>query len=176
MGSIRKQTQNDFQQRLRRVDPAFQRHGGPLADATPRRPFLSLLAGFGGAYLVVMVASNKPVLESSLRQGALPGHLHDTVMMGLSALLAISFVMLGVHLFRFLVGRRGSKKSNSAALLTGVVGALALVYTPTSVWQTGLGMMDDNSRAIVLAASSSFSEVMPELDFGTVTLASSFGK
>ena len=66
--------------------------------------------------------------------------------------------------------------------LVSELGALVLVYTPASVWETGLGMMDVNSRSIVLAASNTVTEALPnamfrvELDNGHNILAHVSGK
>ena len=178
MRTFRKQNHQDFRNRIKRVDPVFYRWGerGAIADATPHRPFGSLLMGFGWAYLVISVSNNRAVLESSLRQGSLPEQYHDMIFMGLAALLAMSLVMLAIHLFRFFAGRKGGKRRNSGALLTGVMGALMLIYTPASVWQTGFGMMDGNSRSFVMAASATMSEVIPGVDLNSAVFVSSIGK
>lgn len=156
----------------------FHRFGerGALADATPSRPFGALLMGFGWAYLVVSISNNRDVLETSLAQGSLPDRLHGYVFMILAGLLAMSVIMLALHVFRFLTMRKGGKKKNSGALLMGVLGALTLTYTPASVWQTGFGMMDVNSRSFVIAASDTVKDAIPEVDFGNVAFASSIGK
>ena len=175
MKRFRKQTHQDFRRRIKRVDPVFFRWGerGAIADATPHRPFGSLLMGFAGAYLVISVASNRNHLESSLAKGSLSQEIQGYIMMGLAALLAMSLVMLTIHVFRFLGARRGGKKKNSGAVLTGILGALMLIYTPTSVWQAGFGMMDANSRSIVMAASSSVGEMLPGVDIASAVFVSS---
>lgn len=173
MRTFEKQTHAEFRKRIKRVDPSFYRWGerGNARDATVKRPFASLLGGFIGAYVIVSVSNNRDYLESSLMQGSLDGQLQEKIMMALAALVAISFILVGVHVFRFLVLRRGGKKSNSGALLTGVLGALMLIYTPASVWQTGFGMMDDTSRSLMLAASDATG-----VDFGKAVFVSSLGR
>ena len=174
---FRTQSQLDFQSRISRVDNASCRRldTGSVTDTTARRPFGSILAGFAWAYVVIAVASNRAVLESSLRQGSLPAEYHDYIFMGLAALVAVSLVMLCLHVLR-LVARRGARRTNSRGMLIGVMGALTLVYTPSGVWDTGLAMMDRKSRNLLLSASSSVSEALPGVDFGTISFASSQGK
>ena len=152
---IRKQTHRDFRSRVKRVDPAFYRWGerANLRDATVKRPFGSVLGGFLCAYVVIAVANNRSYLESSLRQCNLSADVQGWIQAGLAALLAVSGIMLFLHLLRFFL-KSGAKKQNSGALLMGVLGAMMLVYTPASVWQTGYGMLDNNSRSMLLTASA----------------------
>lgn len=174
---VRQPRHADFRARVKRVDPVFYRWGerGSMRDATVKRPFGSVLMGFGWAYLVVAVGTNRGLLESSLRQGTLSAETQNWVLMGLASLLAISGVMLCIHLFRYFF-HSGGKKQNSGAMLIGVLGALVLVYTPDSVWNTGLGMMDNNSRSMLLTASATFEDALPGVDLGAVAFVSSIGK
>ena len=176
-GRIKHRSRDDFRLRIKRVDPAFYRGGvgGALKDTTAPRPVGATLLGFGWAYLVIAIAGSRATSEQSLRQGTLPDQYHGYIFMTLAALLAISLVMLAVHVFRF-VTKRGGKRTNSGGLLIGVLGALVLVYTPESVWNTGFQMMDGNSRSLLLTASATVGDVLPGVDFGAATLVSSFGK
>ena len=175
--TFKNQTRKEFRQRIRRVDPVYYRWGesGALADATARRPIASVLVGFGWAYLVIAVSSNRTLIESSLRQGNLPDHLHGYVFMGLAALLTVSVVMLGLHLFRFFF-KQGGKRANSGGMLIGVLGAMMLVYTPASVWDTSFRMLDGNSRSLLLSASATVGDVIPGIDLSDIALVSSQGR
>lgn len=104
--TFRKQTQQDFQQRVKRIDPHYHAHGSAKrATQRPSRPVLSLLLGFGWATLLVTVARNRSQIEDSLLQGTLPAQYHDYVFYMLAGLLAISAVLLAGHLVRFIVPR-----------------------------------------------------------------------
>ncbi|MFZ7093655.1 hypothetical protein [Primorskyibacter sp. 2E233] len=175
--TLTKQTHQDFQRRIKSIDPTFYRTGerGVVKDVTTSRPIGSALLGFGWAYIVVSVANNRGVIEGSLRQGSLPDHYHAYILMVLAALLAASCVMLLMHLFRFLT-KSGGKKRNSGGMLVGVLGAMVLVYTPTSVWEAGFNMMDGNSRAFVQTASATMSDALPGINFGNVSFVSSQGR
>ncbi|WP_419409251.1 hypothetical protein [Primorskyibacter sp. 2E107] len=124
-----------------------------MRDTTASRPIGSALLGFGWAYLVAAIANNRVLIEESLKQGNLHPDYHGYIFMGLAGLLAISGVMLMLHLLRYFT-RSGGKKRNSGGLLVGALGALVLVYTPSSVWDTGWNMLDGNSRQLVQIASS----------------------
>ncbi len=170
--TFRKMTQQDFKARVSRIDPEFSRHGEVKKSfSSPARPIMSLIMGFGWAYLVISVARNRGHIENSLLQGNLPAEYHDYVFFMLAALLAVSAVMLGIHLFRFLMARRAStNKCNSGGLLAGALAAGALVYTPASVFDAGLGMIDQNSRSLLVAASST-----ANIDLASIAFVSSNG-
>lgn len=176
-GTFKTRNHGDFRRRVKRVDPVFYRWGerGSARDTTVKRPFGAVLLGFFWAYLVISVGRNRATLEQSLGQGSLSADVQSWIMAGLAALLAVSVVMLALHLFRYFV-QNGGKKHNSGALLVGVLGALVLVYTPASVWNTGFGMLDDNSRNLLLTASSTVEDALPGVDFGSVAFVSSTGQ
>lgn len=174
---FRKQTHQDFRLRIKRVDPVFHRWGerGYARDKTAKRPFGSVLMGFGWAYLVISVGNNRSHLEASLQTGSLSQDMQGWILAGLASLLAISGVMLCIHIFRYFF-HYGGKKQNSGALLVGALGAMVLVYTPASVWSTGYGMLDDNSRSLLLTASATVEDALPGVDLGNVVFVSSVGK
>ncbi len=175
--SFRKQTRADFRRRIKRVDPAYYRWGesGAARDTTANRPLGSALTGFLWAYLVISVASNRAYLENSLNQGSLGAEYHDMIFAGLSVLLVLSFLALGLHILRFFI-KRGGKRRNSGGMLVGALGAMVLVYTPADVWTTGYGMLDDNSRAMLLTASATVDDALPNVDLGNVVLVSSLNR
>lgn len=172
--AFRKLDKDDFSARVRRIDPHYARTGGQTSAKGEERPFLSMIGGFFWAYLVISIAHNHDYIENSLRQGNLPQHMHVWVFGGLAALLAISGVFLLLHLGRWIM-RRDAAKRNSGGLLMGALAAGVLVYTPASVYEAGLGMMDDRSRNILLAASGSVSESLSQVEFNTVAFVSSQG-
>ncbi|CUH77630.1 hypothetical protein [Tropicibacter naphthalenivorans] len=174
---IRKQTHTDFRRRVKTVDPRFYRWGerGTVRDLTPQRPVGSALMGFGWAYLVISVSNNRDHIAASLKQGNLPAQYHDWIFAGLAVLLAVSGVMLALHVFRYLF-KNGGKRKNSGGLLIGALGALVLIYTPSTVWTTGFGMLDSNSQGLMMQASATVGDVLPGVDFGKVTFVSSNGR
>ena len=171
------QTHADFRRRIGRVDPAFHR-GSDSATARTRtggQPFGALLLGFCGACVVTAVATNRPLIESSLRAGALPERYHAAVFMGLSALLAAAAILLALHVLRFIANRRGQRRDSGATLL-GVAGALALFHMPAGVWDTGYDMLDAQSRNLLSTASSHLEDTLPGIDFAAASFVSSVGK
>lgn len=175
--SFRKQDHTDFRRRVKTVDPVFYRWGekGTRRDATVQRPIGSTILGFGWAYLIVAVANNRQLIESSLRQGNLTQDVQGCIMMVMAGLLAASGIMLLLHLFRYFA-KGGAKRRNSGGLLIGALGALVLSYTPASVWNMGLQMMDGNSRAFVQTASSTVNDAIPGLNLSGVAFVSSQGR
>ena len=175
--AIRKQTHRDFESRLKRLDPHFARHGHTTygKDMTPSRPVFWTLAGFGWFYLVISISNNKAFIEQSLLQGSLQQQHQNIIIAGLGAMLAISGVMLLLHLFR-IFAKPGAKRSNSKGVLMGALAALALVYTPPSVFHAGYGMIDSNSRSLLLAAHSTVTNSVPGVDWDKIALVSSLGK
>ncbi len=170
-----KLTHRDFRHRIRRVDPHFYRTGNCVnQDARKTRPIGATLLGFGWAYLIVSLSTNRPVIEASLRQGAIDPQYHDWIMAGLASLIAVSFIMLGTHVFRFLF-QNGARRTNSGGLLIGCSVALVMIYTPPEVWQAGFQMMDENSQAFIQSASASMDIEMPEVDLSQVSFVSSNG-
>lgn len=175
--AYRKQTRDDFTRRIRALDGG--QNGGLLSgqgkDTTEKRPLVSLIMGFSWFYIVVTIATNRDKIEASLAQGSLPAEYHSMVFSGLAALLTVSGVYLLIHLFR-LFTRAGAKRANSTGLVSGAALAVALIYTPPSVVEAGLGMIDENSRSILTAAQETVRETVPGVDFGSITLVSSTGQ
>ncbi|WP_425102147.1 hypothetical protein [Tropicibacter sp. S64] len=158
--SFRKLSHQDFRRRVKTVDPAYYRWGesGTRRDTTVERPIGFSLLGFGWAYLVVTIANNRALIESSLQQGNLHADYHRYIFMGLAALLMISGILLMAHVYRFFT-RSGGKRRNSGGLLVGALGAFVLVYTPAHVWSAGYNMLDGNSRSLVQVASATKSQI-----------------
>lgn len=167
---LTKQTKQDFQNRVKRVDPQFHRMGEAAyaSDKTPRRRTVSVLMGFGWVYLVTAIATNRDHIEASLRQGSLPATYHDHIFMGLTVLLAASCVLLCLHVFRYFF-RSGNRSRNSGGILVGAMGALAVFYTPAHVWTAGYGMMDGNSQNFLLTASAALEETFPGINVDSMT-------
>ncbi len=173
--TIRKQTKSDFTARLRRVEPGLAGRGPGAADTTIRRPVFWSLAGFGWCYIVISIASRRDQIRDSLTQGSLSVQTHEAILGGLAALLAVSGVMLGLHLLRIL-GKVGARKSNSGNLLFGVLAAATLVHTPPGVFQAGFGVLDTKSRSILLAAHASVKQSVGSIDWGGAVMVASNGR
>ncbi|KMK67526.1 hypothetical protein [Puniceibacterium sp. IMCC21224] len=175
--AFRKQSKTDFNDRLRRLNSSHGSAGSYRqgADTNSARPILFTLLGFAWFYTVITVAERKSHLKLSLVQGNLPAQYHDMIMAGLGALLAVSGVMLVLHLVRYLM-KRGAKRSNSGGILVGALVAATLVYTPPSVFEAGFGMLDSNSRSLIMAASSTVTGNVSGLDWSAIQLVSSYSK
>ncbi|WP_226623778.1 hypothetical protein [Alloyangia pacifica] len=149
-------THADFEARIRRIDPQFAKHGGSEA-ATSRastRPLVSGLFGFAWAGVIIAVARNQDSLKSSLLQGSLPSEYHVYVLGAVAALLAVSGVLVMMHLLRA-IGGRGTARGNSAGVLTGIAAAVTLSMIPAQTYEAGLGLLNENSRAMLVSASNS---------------------
>lgn len=172
--AFRKMTRQDFNSRVSRVDPYYSKGNGSNADvlnAGQSRPFLSLLMGFGWAYVCLAVARNREFIEQSLLHGKLAPEHHAYVFYGLAAMLAMSAVMLAIHFVRYtFTDKRSATKGNSGGLLFGAMIAAGIVYTPASVYEAAFGLLDDNSRSLIVAAA----DAVP-VDFGSVAFVSSAG-
>ncbi|MBN9888037.1 hypothetical protein [Salipiger abyssi] len=163
--AFRKMTRDDFNTRVERLDPQYFR-GGNAANVqtccTSARPFLCLLLGFGWAYLIFSIAEKRNLIETSLLRGSIPAQYHDYIFYALAALLSVSAVMLAIHVMRYAFMRRGRPaRSNSGGLLAGATMAAALVYTPTSVFEAGFGLLDDDSQSFIMATSQGVREAIP---------------
>lgn len=176
IGTFRKLTQEDFRQRVARVDPRFARmgHAAYAKDGTAARPFGMVLVGFAWIYMVAAISNRRDHILGSLRQGSLPEQYHDWVMHGLAVMLAASMVLLGLHLLRFKT-KTGGKKKNSGGILMGALGALTLYYMPASAWNVGFGLLDGNSQQVVMAANQTFQQAFPNLTLDNVAFVSSQG-
>lgn len=169
--SSHKLTQRDFRKRVKRVDPQFYRSGNSAqAETRKSHPIGSSMIGFGWVFLLLTIARNRPTIEASLQQGTLPDQYHNWILAGLVAFLAASFALIGLHVLRF-VFQSGPRRKNSAGLLMGAALAFGMINTPMHVWQSGYGMLDDNTRALIQIASSS----VENLNLSDVSLVSSRG-
>ncbi|APZ54956.1 hypothetical protein [Salipiger abyssi] len=163
--AFRKMTRDDFNTRVKRLDPQYFQHGDTKPVATCRataHPYLCLLLGFGWAYLIFAIAGKRSLIETSLMRGSIPVQYHDYIFYALAALLAVSAVMLAIHVLRYVCLRRGRPgRSNSGGLLVGAAAAAALAYMPSSVLEAGFGLLDDNSKTFIMATSQGVREAMP---------------
>ena len=174
--AVRKMTNADFEARIRRIDPEFARYGASDASKvarTSKRPIVSGIAGFLWAGVVIAVAQNQQTIEASLLQGSLPREYHVYVFGALAALLAVSGVMVMMHLLR-MVSRRGSARSNSAGILVGIVAATVMSMIPSQTYVAGLGLLNENSRNVIASAGTSV-RATAGLDIRATTFASSLG-
>lgn len=157
--AFRKLSQVDFRKRVARVDSRFARMG-PAAyakDRTPARPLSMALMGFGWIYLVASISNRRDHITASLSQGNLPDHYHQWIFSGLAVMLAASMVLLLLHVVRYFAKSDGKKK-NSGGILLGALLAVALFHTPAGVWQGGLGMLDQHSQRMILAAGTTLKD------------------
>lgn len=163
--------------RVHAVDPAQARGllQRPGKDNTQRRPFVSAIMGFSWFYVVVTIAINRSKIEESLLQGSLPAEHHSFVFNALAALLTVSGVFLLMHFAR-IFKRAGAKRANSTGVLSGAAMAVALIYTPPSVVDAGVGMLDGNSRQLLEVAQNTVRDTLPGVDFAGIALVSSQGK
>ncbi|WP_353475128.1 hypothetical protein PVT71_16345 [Salipiger sp. H15] len=169
-------THADFEARVRRIDPQFARYGASdagTAARTSKRPLVSGILGFAWAGVVIAIARNQQVIETSLLQGNLPREYHVYVFGTLAALLAVSGVMAMMHLLR-VVSRRGSARGNSAGILAGISAAVMLSMVPAETFEAGLGLLDANSRNLIASASNSV-RTTGGLDISGTTFVSSLG-
>ncbi|SLN27728.1 hypothetical protein ROJ8625_01148 [Roseivivax jejudonensis] len=170
--SIRKQTRQDFDARVRRLDPHYARTGqsSGAAKSRNRSPLVWSVFGFVWIYVTASVARNQAFLRDSLAQGNLSSDAQYAVMAGLGAMLAISAVMVLWHLSRVLVRRR-ERRGASTPILCGGALALALCYTPPSVLENGLQMLDPNTSKLLRTAQNTVSDGMG-IDLGSVSFTS----
>ncbi|PYG31750.1 hypothetical protein [Pelagimonas varians] len=172
----RKLTQLDFRQRVKRVDSnVHATEHGARAETGRSRTFKASVVGFGWAYAILFLAANRPAIDAYLSQGVLPSQYHTSVVAGLTIAIAVSMVLLVVHVLRA-VFQRGRQRTASAGLLFGTGLALALSYAPPSVWAAGHTMFDDHLRGFVLSANDSMDMEFPEIDFSELTFVTSAGK
>jgi hypothetical protein len=154
----------DFGRRVKRVDPRFHRMGDRAyaKDTTKPNAVGAALIGFGWAYIVAAIGSNRAHIEASLGQGALSAQTQYWIVSVLAALLAASLVMLAVHLVRVFL-TKGARRKNSRALLVGALAAFCLFYTPQVVWTTGFGMLDGHSQDFLASAGEMVEGTFPGL-------------
>ncbi|SFE00244.1 hypothetical protein [Roseivivax sediminis] len=152
--AIRKQTKADFAARVQRVAPGY----GRSRTAPPPQsgsPFALGLLGFAWIYLAVSVAQNRGHLHASIEASALPPHAQVWVMAGLAAMLAVSAVMVIVHLARLL--RRGHR-GTSGSILAGGLFAMAFCHIPTGIFEAGIAMLDFNTSRLLRSAGATMQD------------------
>lgn len=132
--NVRKLGQQDFRDRLQRVDGHFARHGYAKTIVRNRneRPWLWTVIGFIWIFLVVSIAENRDYLEASLAQGSLQAEFRDYIFYALTGLVMVSVVALGFHLLRFLFKRRDFRGA-SGSILAGALGAVMLTQAPPTL-------------------------------------------
>lgn len=175
--AFRKQNHGDFRSRVKRIDPGFFRMGESAysTDKTRENVLGAVLLGFGWAYLVAAIGSNRSEVEATLRRSVLTPEAQGWIISALAALLAASLVMIALHLVRFFVAK-GARRKNSRALLTGAVLAFGLFHTPDVVWQTGYSMLDIRSQDFLSSAGQMVEDTFPGLNIDRISFTSSGGR
>lgn len=174
--TTRKLTHQDFRQRIARVDSHFYETGDCASTKTPAaRPIKAVLAGCFWAFAILTIANNRMEIETAMRDRNLDPQYHNWILAGLAALIAVSMIMLVVHALRALF-QKAAKRGNSGGFLVGAGLALALSYTPASVWVAGSEIFNNNIRGLIISTSASLEIDMPKVDFSDLAFVTSAGQ
>lgn len=169
----RKLTHHDFRKRIKRVDSVFYATGQSASlSQSESHPLKSAFKGFGWAYVILLVSQNRPALETLLSERALSAQHQTWVVAAAAVAITVSLIMVAVHLLRALL-QKGAQRSNSSGLLVGTGLALALSYTPASVWDAGSELFEGHLRGAVLSANASMDIDVPAVDFSDLVFTSS---
>lgn len=131
-------------------------------------PLGCVVLGFLWVYLLCAISSNRDMIVASLDQGRVSADAYPWILGGLSALLAVSCVLLCQQLLRALIrGRRGPR--GPVALLLGGAMAVTLYLTPPAVWQLGYGMMDGTSQQVVRGLGDVVADALPNVTLSDIS-------
>lgn len=158
--TVRKLGQQDFRDRLKRVDGHFARHGYSKSVIRNRneRPMLWTFIAFVWIFFVISVAENRDYLEASLAQGSLTAELRDYVLYALTGLVVVSGVALGFHLVRFLFKGRDFRGA-SGSVLAGACGAILLTQAPAAALQDGVSVLTGTSQLLASVVSNGAQDI-----------------
>lgn len=152
--TCRKLDQNDFRDRIGRIDAHHRKIG--LIQPGPRRrnehPIFWTVVGFVWIFFVLMIGKNLEWLQDSLTQGALSERQRDWVLYAVVAIIMVSLVKIGFHALRLVIGRKGHRGA-SGSLVLGALAAGVLAYAPADLMEQGLQKLGDGSGEVLLAAA-----------------------
>ena len=170
--SFRKLNRDDFSARIDTVQRAYNQRT-PYAyrrDRTGERPVFWTFFSLVWTYVAIFISFNRPQVDSFLSAKKIPAHLHDPILSALAAALAVSAILLVVHILRALIRTRGYY--NSGSILLGFALAAGLHLTPSSVYQSLFGMLDDDTQDVLATTAS---KVM-SIDWNDIVVVSSQGQ
>ena len=170
MGRAVKQLgRNDFINRVNRIEKRGFLNQPARTSRASERPFLSAFLGFGWFYAILAITTKKDVIEASLAAGNLSEDTQFYLMAGLTALVVISFVLIGFLILRLLM--RLPMRRNNGGILTGALAAGVLTLTPPEYFAAGYDMLDDNTKKVINTASLT----VQDIDWQNVVMVASNG-
>ncbi|MBV6636194.1 MAG: hypothetical protein KI788_09845, partial [Mameliella sp.] len=119
--AFRKQDQSDFSRRVRRIDPEAQAQGAATRRRTQPKMLTAGLTGFGAAYAISAIATNRDRIELALRQEGLAPDTQHLVLSALTAALAATLVMLTFQVIRAALTAGVARKNGRAYFLGAIV-------------------------------------------------------
>ncbi|GGF72725.1 hypothetical protein SAMN05216376_101580 [Mameliella alba] len=173
--AFRKQDQSDFSRRVRRIDPEAQAQGAATRRRAQPKMLTAGLTGFGAAYAISAIATNRDRIELALRQEGLAPDTQHLVLSALTAALAATLVMLTFQVMRAAL-TAGVARKNGRAYFLGAIVAFGLFYTPDFVWQLGFDLLDGRSQNVLASAGAFFEDSFPGLNIDQISFTSSGGR
>lgn len=161
--AFRKQDHGDFSRRVRQIDPTTQFGGLRDRNRTQPKVVTAALLGFGAAYTTAAIATNRAVIEATLRQQGLSPDTQHLILSALTAALAATLVMLTIQVIRTAltagVGRKNGRAYNLGAAL-----AFAMFYTPDAIYVLGHNLLDGHSQGFLATVREFVGDVFAALD------------
>jgi hypothetical protein len=158
--TVKKQTQHEFRQRVRRISAL------PVAPSGPRsahRPIVNALAGASAALPLYAAAELSFGAGPTGWIAGLPASLRDQAPLVLAAALGASLALLSIHLLR-LVARKGAAARNSAAALCGALATALALLAVTALPGVAPARYADLPLDAMRAAASQITQTIPGID------------
>lgn len=172
--AFRKQDHGDFSRRVRQIDPTAQCGGPNHRNRTQPKVVTAALLGFGAAYMTAAIATNRAVIEATLRQQGLAADTQQMILSILTAALAATLVMLTIQVIRTAL-TAGVGRKNGRAYVMGAALAFAMFYTPDAIYILGYDLLDGHSQGFLAKAGNLVGDVFPGLDIDQIRFTSSRG-
>ena len=184
---LRKQDRNDFDARIKRLDPAFaalppqmreDRKPWEMGNRTSRGPGSPVLMsglGFGLALAALFAANNPETVQTMLVRSGWPIQFIHYATHGITLLilgLVVFYLANAVRVFR----PKATGRGNAVGLVVGAVAAIAVSALDPIHLQTGLNYAGFNSTEDILAFAKARTSDFANVDWTSVVPVSSSAK
>lgn len=185
--TIRKQTQNDFNSRIQRLDPQFaalkpserfdDKPWEPARQPGFKRenPIMMTLLGMALAVTALFAVTNPEAYQALLLRTGWPAQFLTYALNGASIIsVGLVFLLLG-NLFR-IFNPKATGRWNAGGLVVGGLAGIAAFNIPGTVYDAGYALLGFESATDVLDYAQARTLELANVDWASVVMVSSSAK
>ena len=185
---LKKQDRNDFESRIKRLDPAFAalpkearserkpwEFGNAKRLSKTDKPIMMTAFGFGLAVTALYAANNPDTVQSLLLQSGWPAEFLSYGMNGISLLIIGLIIFYLANMLR-VVNPRATGRGNAVGLVVGAVAAIGVTSMDPSYIEAGYAYAGIEGPGDIMAFAQTQGTRLAEIDWTSVMMVSSSPK